>query len=78
MFSTSCGRCRRTVFTAWNTSTSPCLMTCSMQALAAQYTPARLRPSLQQYSNCSFPYVERNSINLKSISAMIKYLKTGF
>lgn len=46
MFSISCGRCRRTVFTAWKMSTSPCWITCSMQALAAQYTPARLRPSL--------------------------------
>ena len=36
MFSTSCGRCLRTVLTAWKTSTSPCWMTCSMQAFAAQ------------------------------------------
>ncbi len=38
-FSTSWGRWRRTVLTAWNTSTSPCWMTCSMHAFAAQYTP---------------------------------------
>ena len=38
-FSTSCGLCLLTVLTAWKTSTSPCWMTCSMQAFAAQYTP---------------------------------------
>ena len=48
IFSTSWGLWRLTVFTAWNTSTSPCWMTCSMQALAAQYTPARDCPSLKQ------------------------------
>ena len=48
MFSTSCGLCLRTVLTAWNTSTSPCWITCSMHALAAQYTPPREWPSLQQ------------------------------
>ena len=46
MFEMSCGLCRRTVFTAWNTSTSPCWITCSIHALAAQYTPARHCPSL--------------------------------
>ena len=47
MFSTSWGLWRRTVLAAWNTSTSPCWITCSMQALAPQYTPARDWPSLQ-------------------------------
>ena len=47
MFSTSWGRWRLTVFTAWNTSISPCWMTCSIQALAAQYTPALDWPSLK-------------------------------
>ena len=35
-FSTSWGRWRRTFLTAWKTSTSPCWITCSMQALAAK------------------------------------------
>lgn len=47
MFSMSCGRWRRTVFTAWKTSTSPCWITCSIHALAAQYTPHLPLPSLK-------------------------------
>lgn len=60
MFSISWGLWRLTVLTAWKTSTSPCCITCSMHAFAAQYIPHLLRPSLKQIIQSTI-FIEQHS-----------------